>query len=43
MKPKRWGTQEKPGKGWMGRPTRLRITPPARRPLPQSVVRRTPA
>jgi hypothetical protein len=44
MKAKRWSTEEKPGKGWMGRPTRLRLTKDIpRRPAPQSIVRRTPA
>ena len=37
MKGKRWGAQEKPGKGWMGRPKRIRISGGVRPP----VVRRT--
>jgi hypothetical protein len=41
MKAKKWSTEEKPGKGWMGRPTRLRLTKAAR-PLPRAV-RRSPA
>jgi hypothetical protein len=30
MKGKRWGTQEKPEKGWMGRPKRVRVIAAAR-------------
>jgi hypothetical protein len=26
MKGKRWSAPEKPGKGWMGRPKRIRLT-----------------
>ena len=43
MKAKRWAVEEKPGKGWMGRPTKLRLTPaPRRLPAPQTV-RRVPS
>ena len=42
MKAKRWGTEEKPEKGWMGRPARIRLTPRLRRPGP-TATRRTPA
>lgn len=37
MKGKRWSTQEKPGKGWMGRPKRLRLSASGHPP----VIRRT--
>ena len=37
MKGKRWSEQEKPAKGWMGRPKRIRMTG-ALRP---TVVRKT--
>ena len=37
MKGKRWSAQEKPGKGWMGRPKRVRMTGSLR----PAVVRKT--
>lgn len=33
MKAKRWGTREKPEKGWMGRPRRVRLTGAVRPPV----------
>jgi hypothetical protein len=39
MKGKRWGAQEKPGKGWAGRPKRVRMTGGMR----PTVVRKTAA